>query len=237
MANRGRRPRPLEPHRLGRSDLHQQRAQRQGQSGAEGRPLRRHHAGRRRHAASVDGDVLRQAQRQAAVAAHGAHGCAEGETALQVHAGELHARHRRQVHRRVLRIGRPLRLRHERHGGVEERLRRPRLRLLHGARGAVGLCQLAGDPRQPRGDSGGRAEGIVCRRPAPADRTRIVAHAAQRSAHVQHAHGGDRWRAPTGRRQRLEAHRRLRSRDRQGTVAHDRRRRHSGADARSPATA
>jgi hypothetical protein len=47
--------------------------------------------------------------------------------------------------------------------------------------------------------------------------------------------GGVDERPRSGDRQRLETHRRLRSRDRQGDLAHERRRRHPGADADSPA--
>ena len=88
--------------------------------------------------------VLRQADRQATLGAHRAHRRAQSQAPHQVHARELDARDRRPLHRGVLRIGGALRLRHEGQADLEEGLRPARLRVLHGARGAVGVCQLAG---------------------------------------------------------------------------------------------
>ena len=65
----------------------------------------------------------------------------------------------------VLRVGGLVRVRPEEgHAALEEGPRRPRLRVLHGAGGAVGLCQLAGDLRGSDHPAGGRAEGLVSRR-------------------------------------------------------------------------
>ena len=71
------------------------RNQRQRQPRSEGRPVRRHRAGQTTSAASLDGALLRQADRQAALGAHGAHGRAEGEAPHQVHPRQLDARDRR----------------------------------------------------------------------------------------------------------------------------------------------
>ena len=64
-----------------------------------------------------------------------------------------------------------------------------------------------------------------------AHREGAVAHAARGRADLEHAGRRVDERPRSGHRQRLEAHRRLRPRDRQGDLAHDRRRRHPGADA------
>ena len=88
----------------------------------------------RRDGTPLARDLLRQADRQAALGAHRARRRAEGEAAHEVDARQLHARDRRPLHPRVLRIGGAVRLRHEGQAGLEEGLRPAGLRLLHGAR-------------------------------------------------------------------------------------------------------
>ena len=116
---------------------------------AQGRPLRRHRVGRR---TTTEHQWLvlcfDKATGKHAVAADRAHRRAEGQAPHQVHARQLDAGHRRPLHPRVLRIGGAVRLRHEGEAGLEEGLRPARLRLLHGARRAVGLCQLADHSRR-----------------------------------------------------------------------------------------
>ena len=183
------------------------------------------------HVAQMAGDVFRQEHRQAAMGAHGEDRRADREAPPQVHARQLHAGHRRP--HVVAMFGSEGLYAYDVNGTLvwQKDFGAARLRLLHGAGRAVGIWQLAGDPQRPGDRAGRRAEGLVRRGVRRAHRQGIVAHRARRRADVEHAGGGVDERPRPGGRQRLETHRRLRSRDRQRGVAHDRRRRHPGADA------
>ncbi len=88
-----------------------------------------------------------------------AEGRPEDQAAHQGVAREFHAGHRRRTPDRVLRIGRPLRLRPEGQAAVEEGSRRARRRMVHRPVGAVGNGQLADPSRQRR-----RRSRPTCRR-------------------------------------------------------------------------
>ena len=107
------RPGSVEPDRVGRRGLHLDLDQRQDRREPEGRPLRRHHAGAGRHAPRVARLRARQEDRQGEVAADGLQGRAEDQAPHEEQPRELDAGDRRRAHRRVLRVGGPVRLRHE----------------------------------------------------------------------------------------------------------------------------
>ena len=88
---------------------------------------------------------------------------------------QFHAGDRRRAPRRVLRIGRGLRVRPEGQAALAEGSRRARCRLLHGAGGAMGDGQLPRHSRRRRDHPGGRAEGIVSRGVRREERPRAVA--------------------------------------------------------------
>ena len=199
VARAGLGPGPLQPGRVGRHGVHRQRRQRHARSATEGRPLRRHRLRPRHHLAQVAGDVLRQEHRQAAVGAHREDRRADREAAPEVDARQLDARHRRPAHRRDVRLRGPLRVRLEGRRRLAEGFRRARLRLLHGARRAVGICQLAGDPQRQGDRASRRAEGLVRGGVRRAHRQGAVAHRARRRADVEHAGGGVDERPRSGR--------------------------------------
>ena len=91
-----RRPRPVQPHRLGRSRLPVDGDQRREVRRPEGRALRRRQAGDRRHRARMAGVVPRQEDRRREMAAVGAEGGAEDQAAHEVHPRQLDARDRRR---------------------------------------------------------------------------------------------------------------------------------------------
>ena len=128
-----------------------------------------------------------------------------------------------------------LQLRPEWRAALEEGFRSVGFRLLHGARRAVGICQFARNLRKHGHHSGGRAEELVSRGVRSRQRKGTLAHAAKRCADIWHSDGdavhGSRRRGVAGRGERMEAHRRLRSEDRQGIMEAKGRRRHPGSDA------
>ena len=126
--------------------------------------------------------VPRLQERQGEVGTDCGHRRAEDQAPHQGHARQLDAGHRRQARssRSSDRKGCTATT-SEGQAAVEEGLRRARLRLLHGARGAMGLCQFAGDPRRPRDPAVRRAEGLVSWRVLAEGRPRAVAHARART--------------------------------------------------------
>ncbi len=114
---------------------------------------------------------------------------------------------------------------------VEQELRRARLRILRGTGSSVGIRQLADHPQRRRDRSGRRAEELVPRGIRRRHRQGTLARGAQRRADLGNAGDRRRRRPQAGRRQRLEAHRRLRLRNRPRALEADRRRRHPDTDA------
>ena len=130
----------------------------------QGRAVRRHRR-RSRTTRRTSGASTRSTRRPARSA--GSARCsprAQDQAAHQGDARQFDARHRRRADHRVLRLRRPLRLRHEGQAALEEGSRRPRRRLLRRPRRAVGDRQLADPARRRRRRAGRRAEGLVPRR-------------------------------------------------------------------------
>ena len=181
VARAGGGPWSFEPGRVGRPCVHRERDQRHAQSATQGRPLRRHRIGARSDRTQVHRRLFRQAHGQTAVGTGRQVRRADHQAASQVDPRELDARHRRPPHRCHVRLRGALRLRHERQAAVEEGIRHARFGILHGARRAVGICELAGDSQRPRDPAGGRAEGFVRGGVRRAERQGTVAHARART--------------------------------------------------------
>ena len=162
---------------------------------------------------------------------------AQDQAAHQGHPREFHARHRRRADHRLLRLRRPLRLRHE-----GQHLWKKDLGVLDAGYYVVPDAQwetgqLADPARRRRRGAGRRAEGLVPRRVRREGRQGAVAQDPRGRADLEHADRPPGQRADPAAGQRHAPRRRLRLQDRRRDLEAVRRRRHPGPDAGRRATA
>ena len=129
------------------------------------------------------------------------------------HLGVEFCHHRRSTRLRLLRIERPVRLRHGRQPAVAEASRREEDVC---RRGRIGKHSCSA--RQPSGDRVGPSRRVLCRGARRPDRTGGLASRSPGSRFVEHASRGGARRPLSGRDDRAEPHQKLRPRDGQGRL-------------------